>query len=114
MKSTSNKNRTKLPWWVELLFVQIGLPDSWLSKYLNKKKEAYKFFNDNKKNIVYCSLLIAGVLYTYPVIRYTSYTSKCIDKTTEYLRLKNKNTSKNERDSISRSVAYCHGASLSE
>ena len=22
----------KLPWWVELLFVQIGLPDKWLAK----------------------------------------------------------------------------------
>ena len=44
MKSNSDKNQTKLPWWVELLFVQIGLPDSWLSKYLKKKKRSSKFY----------------------------------------------------------------------
>ena len=49
MKSNSDKNQTKLPWWVELLFVQIGLPDSWLSKYLRKKKETANFINENKR-----------------------------------------------------------------
>ena len=44
MKSKADKTQAKLPWWVELLFVQIGLPDSWLSKYLKKKKEAINFF----------------------------------------------------------------------
>ena len=88
MKSNSDKNQTKLPWWVELLFVQIGLPDSWLSKYLKKKKETYNFINENKKNIFYCTLIIAGVLYIYPIVSYTSSSSSCIDKTTKYLKKK--------------------------
>ena len=116
MKSNSDKNRSKLPWWVEFLFVQIGLPDSWLSRYLKKKKQTFIFINENKKNIAYCALLIAGVLYVYPIIRYTSSSASCIDKTTKYLKSTNinKNKSKNEMDINSLAVGYCHGGSLPE
>ena len=48
MKSNSDKNQTKLPWWVALLFVQIGLPDRWLSKYLKKRKDALTFIDPNR------------------------------------------------------------------
>ena len=96
MKSKSDKNQAKLPWWVELLFVQIGLPDSWLYKYLKKKRETYNYINENKKNIFYCTLLIAGVLYIYPIVRYTSSSASCIDKTTKYLKSSNFKSEKNE------------------
>tara|TARA_Y100001968_G_scaffold328030_1_gene374326 strand:- start:924 stop:1268 length:345 start_codon:yes stop_codon:yes gene_type:complete len=112
MKSNSDKNQTSLPWWVELLFVQIGLPDSWLSIYLKKKKEALKFIYENKKYIVFCSLLIAGVIYIYPIVRYTSSSAKCIDKTTRYLKSKEINKDQNEIDINSIAVGYCHGGSL--
>ena len=91
MKSKSDKNQSKLPWWVELLFVQVGLPDSWLSKYLKKKKDAANFIDENKKYIVYTAILIAGILYIYPIVRYTSSSSSCIDKTTKYLKSNNVN-----------------------
>ena len=112
MKSYSDKKKEKLPWWVELLFVQIGLPDSWLSKYLRKKKETYNFINENKKNIFYFTILIAGIVYIYPVIRYTSSSASCIDKTTQYLKLNNMNNDKSEMDLNSIAVGYCHGGSL--
>ena len=112
MKSNSDKNQAKLPWWVELLFVQIGLPDSWLSKYLRKKKETYIFIIENKKNIFYFTLLIAGIIYIYPVIRYTSSSSSCIEKTTRYLKSNNMNNSQNEMDLNSLAVGYCHGGTL--
>ena len=112
MKSNSDKNQTKLPWWVELLFVQIGLPDAWLSKYLKKKKETYLFINENKKSIFYFTLLIAGVFYIYPVIRYTSSSASCIDRTTRYLKSQNINSTKNTIDVNSIAVGYCHGGSL--
>ena len=35
---SSQINQKRLPWWVELLFVQIGLPDKWLIKILKTKK----------------------------------------------------------------------------
>ncbi len=112
MKSNSKKQETKLPWWVELLFVQIGLPDSWLSIYLRKKKEGYKLIIDNKRNIFYCTLMIAGVLYIYPIVRYTSSSVSCIEKTTKYLKSINMNTAKNQVDINSLAVGYCHGGSL--
>ena len=114
MKSNSDKNQTKLPWWVELLFVQIGLPDSWLSKYLKKKKQTLNFIDLNKKYIAYSALLIAGVLYIYPIVRYTSSSASCIDKTTKYLKSNRANKSQNEMDINSIAVGYCHGGSLPE
>ena len=112
MKSKSDKNQSKLPWWVELLFVQIGLPDSWLSKYLKKKKEAANFTDENKKNIVYSAIIIAGILYIYPIVRYTSSSASCIDKTTKYLKSNSASRSQNEIDINSLAVGYCHGGSL--
>ena len=114
MKSNSDKNQSKLPWWVELLFVQIGLPDSWLSKFLKKKKEAANFIDENKKYIAYSAILIAGILYIYPIVRYTSSSSSCIDKTTKYLKSNTINRTKNEMDINSLAVGYCHGGSLPE
>ena len=114
MKSKSDKNQSKLPWWVELLFVQVGLPDSWLSKDLKKKKEAANFIDENKKYIVYSAILIAGILYIYPIVRYTSSSSSCIDKTTKYLKSNNINKSQNKMDINSLAVGYCHGGSLPE
>ena len=112
MKSNLEKNQTKLPWWVELLFVQVGLPDSWLSKFLKKKKETANFVNNNKKFIAYSALLIAGILYIYPIVRYTSSSSSCIDKTIKYLKTNNMNKTQNELDINSLAVGYCHGGSL--
>ena len=114
MKSNSDKKQAKLPWWVELLFVQIGLPDSWLSRYLKKKKQTYSFIVENKKKIFYFTLLTAGVLYIYPVIKYTSSSSSCIDKTIKYLRSSNMGNSRSEMDLNSIAVGFCHGGSLPE
>ena len=114
MKSNSDKNQTKLPWWVELLFVQIGLPDAWLAKYLKKKKESANFINENKKYIAYSAILIAGILYIYPIVRYTSSSSSCIDKTTKYLKSNNIKRFQNQMDINSLAVGYCHGGSLPE
>tara|TARA_B100001250_G_scaffold17305_1_gene15025 strand:+ start:300 stop:698 length:399 start_codon:yes stop_codon:yes gene_type:complete len=114
MKSNSDKNQAKLPWWVELLFVQIGLPDSWLSKYLKKKKEADNFIYENKKYVAYSAILIAGILYIYPIVRYTSSSASCIDQTTKYLKSNNINRSQNKMDINSLAVGFCHGGSLPE
>ena len=112
MKSNSDKNQSKLPWWVELLFVQIGLPDSWLSKYLKKKKETLTFIDENKKYIAYCAILIAGIIYIYPIVRYTSSSASCIDKTTKYLKSNKINKLQKDIDVNSIAVGYCHGGSL--
>ena len=45
------KPSNELPWWVEVLFVQIGLPDSMLRYFLKKRKKAKQLIVSNKKNI---------------------------------------------------------------
>ena len=37
--NSSQINQKRLPLWVEILFVQIGLPDKWLIKILKTKKK---------------------------------------------------------------------------
>ena len=48
--NTSEKSKKKkgkdLPWWVELLFVQIGLPDKLLIKILKARKNSKEFIID--------------------------------------------------------------------
>ena len=47
MNTSENLKKKKdkdLPWWVELLFVQIGLPDKLLIKILKAKKTSKEFF----------------------------------------------------------------------
>ena len=61
MKSNSDKNQSKLPWWVELLFVQIGLPDGWLRVFLKKRKALRVFIVDNKEKVVYLAIAIVAV-----------------------------------------------------
>ena len=52
-KSLNSKNLKDkpLPWWVELLFVQIGLPDKLLIKILKAHKNSKVLINKNKKYI---------------------------------------------------------------
>ena len=45
-KKKKDKN---LPWWVELLFVQIGLPDKLLIKILKAKKNSKELIKNEKK-----------------------------------------------------------------
>ena len=43
------KKRDKdLPWWVELLFVQIGLPDKLLVKILKAKRNSKELIKNEK------------------------------------------------------------------
>ena len=49
LKKKKNKD---LPWWVELLFVQIGLPDKLLIKILQAKKKSKELIKSDKKSII--------------------------------------------------------------
>ncbi len=113
MKSNSHKNDSNLPWWVELLFVQIGLPDTWLSSLLKTKKNTKTFINDNKKTLSYLFLIIAAIIYFYPIVQYTSSSSSCISKTIKNLKTTNSNKL-NEMDLNTLAVGYCHGGTLPE
>ena len=55
----SRKKKDKdLPWWVELLFVQVGLPDKLLIKILKAQKTSKEFVKNEKKSIIIFLFLI--------------------------------------------------------
>ena len=73
----SQINQKRLPWWVELLFVQIGLPDNWLIKILKTKKNTLDFYKEKKKYIFLTFLFLFTLGYFQPVIRDSNSKLKC-------------------------------------
>ena len=73
MNTTENLKKKKdkdLPWWVELLFVQIGLPDKLLIKILKAKKKSKEFIQNDKKSLITFLFFIITLAYFYPVIKH--------------------------------------------
>ena len=71
MNKSQNRNKNKdLPWWVELLFVQIGLPDSLLIKILKAKKRYSESIKNEKKSLILILFVITAFAYFYPVIKH--------------------------------------------
>ena len=64
------KKEKNLPWWVELLFVQIGLPDKLLIKILKLKKTSKEFIKNENKSIIIFLFVITTLAYFYPVIKH--------------------------------------------
>ena len=75
IKTMTNYEKTKgekdknLPWWVEFLFVQIGLPDKLLIKILKTKKNAKELIKNEKKSLMAFLFVITVMAYFYPVIK---------------------------------------------
>ena len=112
LKASSNSNNKKeksLPWWVELLFVQIGLPDKWLIKILKSKKKSTELIQ-NKKKLIFSFLFIFGVLaYFYPVIKYSKIKLDCEFTAQNYIK-ENKNLNKINRKQLKMlSTNFCNG-----
>ena len=73
MNTSENLKKKKdkdLPWWVELLFVQIGLPDKLLVKILKAKKTSKEFIKNDKRSLITFLFVIATLAYFYPVIKH--------------------------------------------
>ena len=112
MNNSSNlkKKRDKeLPWWVELLFVQIGLPDKLLIKILKAKKTSKEFINNEKKSIIIFLFVITTLAYFYPVIKHAKNKLDCEAIAKNYI-IKNKNTiGINNREIKMLSTNFCYG-----
>ena len=112
MNSSGNSRKKKnkdLPWWVELLFVQIGLPDKLLIKILKAKKTSKEFIKNEKKSIIIFLFVITTLAYFYPVIKHAKNKLDCEAIAKNYI-IKNKNIiGINNREIKMISTNFCYG-----
>ena len=112
MITSSNLKKKKdkeLPWWVELLFVQLGLPDKFLIKILKAKKTSKEFIKNEKKSIILFFFVITTLAYFYPVIKHAQNKLDCEAIAKNYI-IKNKNTiGINNREIKMLSTNFCYG-----
>ena len=111
--NTSNNSKKKkdknLPWWVELLFVQIGLPDSLLIKLLKTKKKAKELFKNDKNSLITFFSIITLLAYFYPDIKHAKNKLDCESIAKNYI-LANKNTTGiNNKELKMLSTNFCYG-----
>ena len=112
MNNSQNLKKKKdkhLPWWVEILFVQIGLPDKLLIKILKAKKRSKEFFKTDKKSLITFLFMITTLAYFYPVIKHAKNKLDCEKIAKNYI-IKNKNTTGISNKEIKMlSTNFCYG-----
>ena len=108
-ENSKKKKDKDLPWWVELLFVQIGLPDKILIKILKAKKISKEFIKNDKKSLIIFLFVITTFAYFYPVIKHSNNKLECEASAKNYI-IKNKNTiGINDREIKMLSTNFCYG-----
>ncbi len=108
-ENLKKKKDKELPWWVEFLFVQIGLPDKLLIKILKAKKTSKEFIKNDKKSIIIFLFVISVLAYFYPVIKHAKNKLDCEAIAKNYI-IKNKNIFEiNNREIKMISTNFCYG-----
>tara|TARA_B100000242_G_scaffold273399_1_gene227021 strand:+ start:234 stop:608 length:375 start_codon:yes stop_codon:yes gene_type:complete len=108
-ENSKKKKGKDLPWWVELLFVQIGLPDNLLVKILRAKKKSKELIKNNKKSLITFLFFIAALAYFYPVIKHTKNKLNCEAVAQNYI-IKNKSVYQfNSKELKMLSTNFCYG-----
>ena len=102
-------NDKKLPWWVEFLFVQIGLPDKWLIHLLRTKKKTNELLKNDKKFLFIVFLFLITIGYFQPVIKYSASKLRCQNRAQGYI-LKKLNSNKIDNITLNMiAVNLCNG-----
>ena len=108
-RNSKKKINKDLPWWVELLFVQIGLPDKLLIKMLKTNKDARELIKNEKKSLITFFFVIIALVYFYPVIKHSKNKLDCEEFAKNYI-IKNKKTNGiNNRELRMLSTNFCYG-----
>ena len=106
--ANGNKNRDKsLPWWVELLFVQIGLPDKILIKILKTNKNFKQFIKNDKKLIFSFLFALIALGYLYPIVRQSKTNLECNKLAKNYISKNLPEISTKQINMLS--VNFCNG-----
>ena len=112
LKNSSKSNRQKdksLPWWVELLFVQIGLPDKFLITILKSNRKLKDFLKNDTKSIVTFLFVLTVLAYFYPVVRQSKNKLECQTIAKDYIS-ENKDLNKITRRELRMlSTNLCNG-----
>ena len=105
----NNKNGKPLPWWVELLFVQVGLPDKWLIKILKSKKKSTELIKNEKKFIFILFFVLIGLAYFYPVVKYSKAKLNCEAIAKNYIKKNKKLINISRKQLRMLSTNFCNG-----
>jgi len=109
LENLNKKKDKKLPWWVELLFVQIGLPDNLLIKILKAKKQSKELIKKEKKSLLKILFIFVVLTYFYPVIKHAKNKLDCEEVAKNYI-INNKNLiSIKKRQLKMLSTNFCNG-----
>ena len=112
MNTSENSKKKKdkdLPWWVELLFIQIGLPDKLLIKILKTNKKVKEIIKSDKKSLITVLFVFATLSYFYPVVKNAKNKLDCEAIAKNYI-IKNKNIiGINKREIKMLSINFCYG-----
>ena len=107
-ENSKKKNEKNLPWWVEFLFVQIGLPDTLLVKILKTRKKSKELIKNDKKILLMFFFVIITLAYFYPVIKHAKNKLECEAVAKNYI--KNKNIIQiDKRELKMLSTNFCNG-----
>ena len=108
-ENSKKKKDKDLPGWVELLFVQIGLPDKLLIRILKTKKQANDLIKNDKKLLITFFFFIATFAYFYPVVKHSKNKLYCEAIAKNYIT-KNKKTNNIDKQELKMlSINFCYG-----
>ena len=112
VNSSENSKKLKdkdLPWWVELLFVQLGLPDKLLIKILKTKRKCKDLINNDKNLLLKCLFIISILAYFYPVIKNAKNNLDCAAIAKNYITANKKIILTSKKELKMLSTNFCYG-----